>query len=1233
MDAIYEGLCYNCGGPISVDRLRRGLPCSKCLDLVVSSDELPKDFRSRLRLVYRRLIEKGNAQGIITLLDIEEEVEAFSKFFKNTTGYYLWSAQRAWARRLLLNESFAIVAPTGVGKTTLLIVYSIYTATNNGKVYFITPTNTLVDQVYKTFNKYGSSLNLRILAYSSRLPKSRRQEILDKIRRNDFDILITTASFLSRNYELLSNKKFSLIVVDDVDAILRSSKNIERILELLGFSRDIINDALKMIFLKIHAAKLRALGKNEEYQRVLEEIAELNDKIHTYKSANGIGQLVLASATGRARGPKVKLFKELLGFEVGGISEYMRNILDTYTKLDDPYVQVREIYKLLGPGGLVFVSKDHGVKLVKELYNKFKNDGIKCAKALAGTSFIDKLQKGEVDLLLGVASYYGVMVRGLDEPLRVRYAVFVGIPKHVITLDNALNSPWRIIQLALLLNEKGEEITDKMTLNKLIQKLGSLKQNESLVLRIALSKNEKLSGKLADILETLKDLKSKVKNRIREVLRVDEKIVSENFIVKREGNTIKIIVPDIMTYIQASGRTSRLYKGHMTFGLSIILVDDEDLFNIFVNKMRRYFPKFKVHPFNSIDLNEILEKVKKTRSNNVVDNAFTPIKTALLVVESPVKARTIAKLFGKPARRRIGRLTVYEVPGHVKVNGKDTMYLFLITASYGHITDLTMNNTGFHGVIVDGDKYIPVYNTIKRCLNCNYQFTSNDTTCPRCGSTLIFDSIDVIRVLQRLALEVDEVYIATDPDTEGEKIAWDIYNIVSPFVDNVFRLDIYEVTRNGVEQAFMKPRKLSSTLVKAQLVRRITDRWIGFSLSTHLWDVFGQKWLGAGRVQTPVLGWIINRYDEWKKNKGYKILLNIADTLRLALFVKDRELVDKVLESIGRGVLVEKIEFYEKTINPLPPYTTDELLRDASISLGLTAGKAMKIAQELFEVGLITYHRTDSIRVSSTGLGIAKNYICGKLGKCELYTPRTWSNRGAHEAIRPTKPLDVDDLIKSLANGELNIPIPLTRYHIRLYDLIFRRFIASQMKSTKILSAKITVNIHGYGKHVLEIPVKILEEGHTIMTRQKVYERFLNVKPGELLKASVYKIIRASPISLYTYGDIVWLMKNKGLGRPSTYAKILESIRRHGYIIESKKRKYLIPTNIGIKVYEYLTTNFPELVSEDTTRRLEEVLDLVEKGVKDYTEVLRTTYEIVSTSLVKVTAREAITTTHLVTQP
>ena len=1230
MDAVYERLCPNCGGPIRASRLEKGLPCNQCL---VLSDSEEKEFANmnyydRILQVYKKLSRRQRVIGYLTLVDMESEVMGFSEFFKKLTGFELWSAQRTWARRLLSNESFAIVAPTGVGKTTLLTVYSIYAALRGKKVYFIAPTNILVEQIYGMFNKFSEKINgkLRILAYTPKISRNKngRLEFLEKIQKREYDILITTSSFLSRNYNLVKEHRFNLIIVDDVDAILRTSKNIERILNLLGFNDEIIEDAQKLAFLKINLIKSKASGNEELVSQIAEEISEIEERIYQYKVSVNNGQLILSSATGRARGIKVKIFKELLGFEVGGISEYMRNIADLYDEMQDPLKDILKIYKKLGPGGLIFVSKEYGKDMVKKLATELKNRGIRVGKALSGSSFLDKLHKGEIDLLIGVASYYGVMVRGIDEPLRVKYAIFIGIPKHVIPLEKSLNNPWRILQFLMILKNLGISPIPQKEIEKIIQRVSSLKPAQQLVLRIALMKNENLEGKLGELLNILKEYRKIILENIKEILRTKDKIVSEYFIVKRYNGKIQVLIPDIMTYIQASGRTSRLYKGSMTFGVSIIFHDDEELLRLFEQRMKRYFQSFQLQRLRQVDFNKLKEKIIKTRSEKEIKES-TPVKTALLVVESPTKAKTIAKLFGKPARRRIGRLTIYEVPGKIKTPHGEQMYLLQITASYGHLTDLTTDDKGYHGVIVSEDGYIPVFNTIKRCLSCGYQFTSSDNVCPRCGSTAIIDSIGVIKALQKLALEVGEVYIATDPDVEGEKIAWDLFNILKPYNDNIKRLEIYEITRRGLEEAFMNPRSINRNLVKSQLVRRITDRWIGFSLSKHLWKTFDKNWLGAGRVQTPVLGWVIDRYNEWRDKRGYRIIFITDVDLRISLFTREREEIERIKKLAEKGFKVINKRTEERVLTPLPPYTTDELLRDANRYYGYSADRVMKIAQELFESGLITYHRTDSIRVSNTGIKIAKQYISNILNKEEYFTPRTWSSEGAHEAIRPTNPLDAGMLIKNLLSGDLRIPIQLTKHHLRIYDLIFKRFIASQMKSVKIEETILLLDVGGRHLEIRE-PSAILEEGFNLIKPIRVNKKIENIKIGDTVNVVKTYSIRTSQVSLYTHGDIIGLMKKRKLGRPSTYAKIISSIRRHGYVIESKRRKYLIPTNTGIHVYKYLSTNFPDLVSEDTTRALEEQMELVEKGLVDYKDVLETTYMLITSSIArieeKISARE-----------
>ncbi len=388
-------------------------------------------------------------------------------------------------------------------------------------------------------------------------------------------------------------------------------------------------------------------------------------------------------------------------------------------------------------------------------------------------------------------------------------------------------------------------------------------------------------------------------------------------------------------------------------------------------------------------------------------------------------------------------------------------------------------------------------------------------------------------------------------------------------------------------------------LINAQIVRRIEDRWIGFSLSGHLKDLYKKVWLGAGRVQTPVLGWIIDRYDEWKRNRGYLVLVILNNGKRLKFFTKDR--ID-VKENERAEVMVLNIDSREEVLKPLPPFTTDSLLFEAQRTLGIPSWITMKLAQQLFESGLITYHRTDSIRVSPAGIALAKAYL-EKKGLESLYEGRPWSSEGAHEAIRPTRPLDVEELRKAILEGSLKVPIKLSKLHFKLYDLIFRRFIASQMVQARVRTLSVTFEFKGL-QNTIERPAKVLEEGFTLIYNPGIEPWLCNLREGQKLSVESIKIIRASSVRLLTPGDVVRLMKENGIGRPSTYSKIIESNIRHGYVIVSKKRGYLVPTTMGINVYNYLVSNFADIVSVETTRKLEEELDKIEKGEISPIEVL-----------------------------
>ncbi|HID08685.1 TPA: hypothetical protein EYP13_00480 [Candidatus Micrarchaeota archaeon] len=269
--------------------------------------------------------------------------------------------------------------------------------------------------------------------------------------------------------------------------------------------------------------------------------------------------------------------------------------------------------------------------------------------------------------------------------------------------------------------------------------------------------------------------------------------------------------------------------------------------------------------------------------------------------------------------------------------------------------------------------------------------------------------------------------------------------------------------------------------------------------------------------------------------------------------------------------------------------------------MGLGAREIMDLAQELFEAGLITYHRTDSTHVSPAGMSVAREYITQRFGE-GYYRGRQWGEEGAHECIRPTKPLDTDTLIRLLREGELNIQ-GLTKRHLFLYSIIFERFMASQMREAVIRRAEVEYSL-GDLKRTESVNEEIVEDGWTALRPVPVAE----VREGEFEPEAV-RAYRMATVPLYSQSDLVALMKERGIGRPSTYATIIQKLLDRRYVMESKAKKRLIPTQLGMKVYKFLMENYPELVSEERTRELEETLDAIAEGRKDYQEAIRETYE------------------------
>ncbi len=1221
--AVFNGVCPNCMGPISSTRLEKGLLCSKCIPMKSIDYSILREKNNIKRIVKLSRVARRFREGSFTMLgEILEELLNFEELFKKAIGSEMWSLQRTWALRLVLGESFAITAPTGVGKTTLLAVYAVYSALQGKKVYILVPTEYLAQQFEDKLKEIIGRLRAQdllseLIVYKSRERRQVREEKINRILNSNFKIVVTTTAFLSRRSFIAEKLKVDIVLVDDADSLLKNSKNIDRVLMLIGFNENDIRNAYDLIKVKMELIIKKASGDSRKIEELLEKFEKLQLSIDEARVEKRIGQLVIASATGRQRGVKPKLFRELLDFEVGGIHDYMRNIIEAYKIMPSREMlnETLRLIKKLGWGGLVFVSRDKGVQEAKRIVRYLREHGVKAELAVSGKRVLNKLRSREADVLVGVASYYGVIVRGIDLPEVVKYAIFYGVPKNKIALEKALESPKRLLQ-ALLYTYPDDEDT------KWIQKaITKLTPNQLMALRIAFSNNKvnELTGFLGDLASKMKNAIRKVCDKLNKELHEGEEYGIGTAVIIKENGRLYLVSPDPLTYIQASGRTSRFLNDRMTLGFSIILESDREVYNAFKKKVNIYLSAFNPNELDKLDISLVRKLLESSRMGGEGSIKYEPAKSVLFVVESPNKARTIARFFGRPSRRRFSGITVYEVP-IVDPETRKT-YLALIVATKGHIYDLVIENIGNYGVIVNGSDIIPVFSPIIKCRACGHNYSSINTKCPRCGSSLYASSsINTIHLLRKLALEVEDVLIATDPDVEGEKIAWDVAVSIKPFNNRIWRAEFHEVTREAILKALRSLSGININRVKAQVVRRVTDRWIGFALSEKLWSVYGKRFLGAGRVQTPVLGWIIDKYLRWRESRGYWVILKAKEAPTIKLFVKNKDEGNEIIDEVSRENRVEVLEYSvsEEEFNPPPPFTTDMLIYEASRKLGYTAEKTMRLAQNLFEAGLITYHRTDSTRVSVKGMGVAKEYL-KRIGLEELYHPRSWSDKGAHEAIRPVMPLSVEDLRKAIIEGSIKISVNLTEQHYMLYDLIFKRFIASQIKSSRLLKVNAKLNVGGVEVNI-EAPVKEYGGMLASFLDLKLYNKILESIKRGFIEIEKIMLVKGSLEKLYTQGDVVKLMREREIGRPSTYAKILDSIRRHGYIVVSKKRKYLIPTKIGIEVYNYLVRNYRKLVSEERTRMLEEEIDLIEKGELEYTLCLfKLLRELEDANLIRVT--------------
>ncbi|MGO4498751.1 type I DNA topoisomerase [Paenibacillus sp. 2RAB27] len=549
---------------------------------------------------------------------------------------------------------------------------------------------------------------------------------------------------------------------------------------------------------------------------------------------------------------------------------------------------------------------------------------------------------------------------------------------------------------------------------------------------------------------------------------------------------------------------------------------------------------------------------------------------SLVIVESPAKAKTIGKYLGSK---------------------------FIVKASMGHIRDLPKSQIG---VEVDRN-FEPKYITIRGK-----------------GS--------ILKELKDASKKVKKIYLAADPDREGEAIAWHLAHYLDVGPDELCRVVFNEITKEAVKDAFKTPRKINQDLVNAQQARRILDRLVGYKISPLLWKKV-KKGLSAGRVQSVAVKLIQDRENEIKafEPEEYWSITAVLDAGKTVFEAKyhshngekkelhSQEDVDLILAAMGNeAFIVKEVKEKERQRNPSPPFITSSMQQEAARKLNFRASKTMSVAQQLYEgidlgkegtVGLITYMRTDSTRISPIAQEEAKDFIMTKYGPT-FYpeTPRQYLKKNAnaqdaHEGIRPTSVLREPDQMKAF----------LSKDQYRLYKLVWDRFVASQMASAILdtmtidLNAGETVFRANGSKMKFAGFMKVYVESNDDGTTEE--DKLLPPlsKGDSLPKQSVEpKQHFTQPPPRYTEARLVRALEEMGIGRPSTYAPTLETIQKRGYVaIEEKK---FVPTELGELVIQLMQEFFPEILDIEFTAHMEEELDFVEEGKEDWVRVLDTFY-------------------------
>ena len=555
-------------------------------------------------------------------------------------------------------------------------------------------------------------------------------------------------------------------------------------------------------------------------------------------------------------------------------------------------------------------------------------------------------------------------------------------------------------------------------------------------------------------------------------------------------------------------------------------------------------------------------------------------KQKLIIVESPAKARTISKFLGKG---------------------------YKVEASQGHVRDLPKSQIG---VDVDNDfelKYITIRGR---------------------G--------DILTRIRKEARNASQIYLATDPDREGEAISWHLAGVLDMDVDKPCRIEFHEVTKKAIQNALKAPRKLDMGRVDAQQARRVLDRLVGYKISPLLWTKI-KKGLSAGRVQSVATRLVVMREEEieafipeeyWDvsakaaspaaRGKKGQFLTRLVSIDGEKVDITNAEAAETAAKRISDAhFAVTAVKLSEKRKYPAPPFTTSSLQQEASRKLNFTTAKTMQVVQQLYEgvdlagegtQGIVTYIRTDSVRTSDEALAALRAFIPEKFGE-EFLPEKANEYRGsknaqdAHEAIRPTDVTRTPDKIKA----------SLTKEQYNLYRLIYNRFVASQMNPAVYETMTMEIGGDGvalrfYGEHKKFAGFTSLYEESSDEVVESAETALPQLKEGDpvTIEEVLTKQHFTQPPSRYTEGSLVRVLEEKGIGRPSTFAPTVTTIIARGYV--SREKKSLYPTELGRMVNNMMEEYFKDIVDTEFTAELEDKLDTVEAGGVDWKDIIRDFY-------------------------